>query len=110
MNSIIILTLLTFACMILDFLSGVIQAKKNKTLKSSILRTGLYHKIAFSLMMCLGYIMEIFIEYYTTNINIPTYNMICIYIITTEIVSINENLKKINEKANLEKVEDKNEK
>ena len=36
--------------------------------------------------------------------------MICIYIITTEIVSINENLKKINEKADLEKVEDKNEK
>lgn len=93
-------TLLTITLIFIAFdcLTGVIQSFLNKTLSSKALREGIKHKGAFVLIIVLAALCQ-----YTTN-TIPDTNLpisiltpVCIYIIFTEVVSIIENIGKMNE-------------
>ena len=95
-----ILVFATFAGILLDVISGVAQAIKNNELSSEIMRLGLWHKCGFVGLMVLGAYVEWVQNITDINTAIgftfPTFIGICIYIIGTEIVSIIENLKRIN--------------
>jgi len=80
----------------LDILSGFIAALKKRDVKSSKMRTGLFNKLAY----VLAYIIALMIDYAQRYVSLGYYvsivTLLVIYAITTEIVSILENLVKIN--------------
>lgn len=95
-----ILVFATFAGILLDVISGVAQAVKNKELSSEVMRLGLWHKCGFVGLMVLGAYVE-WVQGITDisaaiGFTIPTLAAICVYIIGTEVVSIIENLKQMN--------------
>ena len=84
------------AFIVLDIASGFSQAVVNKTVDSSILRTGLWHKSAYVFAITLALLCEYASTQldlgFTTPIAIP----VCAYIALTEVVSIVENIGKLN--------------
>lgn len=84
--------------MILDIVSGLIKAFQTGAYDSKIMRNGLYHKIAYIIIMVVGACLE----YAITNPNfdpgfeIPMFGVICGYIIVTEFFSILENVSAVN--------------
>lgn len=85
-----------FGFIVIDCITGVIKAFKNKTFTSSIMREGLFHKLGNILAVLLGvfsdYAQSIIDLGITPSIAIP----ICVYISTMEIGSIIENIAEIN--------------
>ena len=88
--------LIVIAFIVLDVVTGVIQAIKNKTLDSSVMRDGLFHKSAFLIAIALAYACEYAMPYLDLGFTLPIVNLVCIYICLTEVVSVLENLGKIN--------------
>ena len=81
---------------LIDILSGLVSAIKNKDIKSSKLRDGLFKKVGFIFCYFIGWLVDTQGEkvgfYFTVDI-LP---IIILYICTTELVSIIENICKIN--------------
>ena len=96
--------LVTVGFIVLDFLTGVIQAVKNQTFSSSVMRTGLFNKIGFLVCIAFGLLCDYAQGYIDISISLPIAKSICTYIILTEIGSIIENLAKINDKIVPEKM------
>ena len=89
---ILILILIVF-----DILSGVVSALKNNSLKSSVMRNGLYNKIGEIFSISFAYILN-YIDI-TYHFNLPLNEIktgIEFYIVLMEIMSIIENIIKIN--------------
>lgn len=80
----------------LDMVSGLIVAIKHKDIKSTKLRNGLFKKIGFIICYLLGWGMDNYGDYIGFSINIPVLPLIIFYACTTEIVSIIENISKLN--------------
>ena len=80
---------------LLDFISGFIQAVANKELHSDKLRKGLFHKCGFILAIVFGLLCEWSIQFVDLGFDVPIAIAICAYIILTEITSIIENLGKL---------------
>lgn len=81
----------------LDLITGIIGAiRDGEQIKSSKLRGGLFKKVGF--IFC--YILAIAINYAETFLTLPfgvdLVPVICMYAIVTEVVSIIENISKIN--------------
>lgn len=81
----------------LDIITGIIGAiRDGEQIKSSKLRDGLFKKVGF--IFC--YTLAIAINYAETFLNLPfgvdLVPVICTYAIVTEVVSIIENISKIN--------------
>lgn len=81
----------------LDIITGIIGAiRDGEQIKSSKLRDGLFKKVGF--IFC--YILAIAINYAETFLTLPfgvdLVPVICTYALVTEIVSIIENISKIN--------------
>lgn len=81
---------------IFDIVTGLLSALKNSELNSTKLREGLYHKISEILAVVGGHLLEYGTKYINLGVNIPFFNTVCVYICITELVSIIENLGKIN--------------
>lgn len=88
--------LVVFLFILLDVLSGVTQAVKNKTLSSETMRQGIYHKLGYVLIIALASLCEYGVLYldlgFETPLVIPCSVMICL----TESLSIVENIERIN--------------
>lgn len=81
----------------LDLITGIVGALRDgEQIKSSKLRDGLFKKVGFVFCYTLG----IMINYAENFLNLPfgvdLVPVICIYAIVTEVVSIIENISKIN--------------
>lgn len=76
-----------------DYLSGVINAIKNRELDSTKMRLGLWHKAGFIGAMALGYGCQLAVNYdlLPTSFN-AVFGGVCVYVIVTEAISIFENL------------------
>lgn len=85
---------------VLDFVSGIILAVKNKNMNSTKMREGLFHKLGFILTIILGIAIEYAMNYMELGFTIPIVTSICIFLVITEIVSILENLIGINPALN----------
>lgn len=89
--------MLVFTLMLLDIVSGLIAACKNKTLESTKMREGLFHKSAIILVLILAWVCEFFVfKVPELGISVPILIPACAIIFTMELISILENLAKIN--------------
>lgn len=79
-----------------DILTGIIQALYNGDLNSTKLREGLYHKISEILVLAFSVGIEYACKYVNFGVNVPVFSTVSIYICLMELVSILENLCKIN--------------
>lgn len=80
----------------LDLLTGIISAIRLKDLKSSRLRDGLFKKVAFILCYFLAWLMDNYGDTVGFKLPVDILPVIILYVCTTELVSILENITKIN--------------
>lgn len=81
---------------ILDIVTGFSQACVNKTVDSTVLRCGLWHKSAYLFAIALAILCEYSTTYLDLGFTAPVTIPVSAYIALTEIVSIIENLGKLN--------------
>lgn len=90
----------------LDLLTGIITAIKNKNIKSSKLRDGLFKKVGFLICYFLALMVDTEGSLIGFQIATPILPIVILYACTTELVSILENISKINPKLLPEKLMD----
>ena len=99
-TTVIALIIAALIGMILDFVSGFVGAVMNHCISSEKMRVGLWHKLGFIGIIIVG----IYAQWLETLVDLKAYigfdfpstQVICICICCIEIVSIIENLKKLN--------------
>lgn len=90
----IVLVLILF-----DIIAGVVAAAKNRTLDSSVMRDGLFNKVGEILLLLLGVFCNLILEMPPfSQLGIPSEvaYAVAIYISGMEVLSILENICKIN--------------
>lgn len=90
--------LVTLGFIVMDMLTGIVKAIKERNFCSSIMREGLFHK--FGSIMCVAFATlvdyaQLFIDVVIVN-NQPVTTLACSYIVVMEIGSIIENVCAIN--------------
>lgn len=80
----------------LDLLTGIISAIRAHELKSSRLRDGLFKKVGFILCYFLAWLMDKYGSIVGFKLPLAILPVIILYVCTTELVSILENITKIN--------------
>lgn len=80
----------------LDLVTGMIAAIRSKEIQSSKLRDGLFKKAAFILCYFLAWLIDAYGNTVGFSIGVPVLPVIVLYVVTTELVSIIENIAKIN--------------
>lgn len=90
--------------MLLDIVTGLVKAFKEKDYNSSIMREGLWHKCAY--ILCIVFIVTVDYAqmYMDLGFDIPLIESVCTYIALNEFGSIIENLAMINPKLLPEKL------
>ena len=79
-----------------DLITGVISAVKEKSIKSSKLRDGLFKKVGFIICYFVAWMVDTKGAYIGFNLGANVLPIIILYVCTTELVSIIENICKIN--------------
>lgn len=81
----------------LDLVTGVVGAlREGEQIKSNKLRDGLFKKVGFIFCYALGIAINYAETYLTLPFDVDLVPVICTYAIITEVVSIIENISKIN--------------
>lgn len=80
----------------LDLMTGLIGAIREKNVTSSKMRDGLFKKIGFMLCYVLSYLVDTQSQVVGLSLGVKVLPIIVLYVVTTEIVSIIENISKIN--------------
>lgn len=80
----------------LDLITGIITAVKNKDIQSSKLRDGLFKKVGFMLCYFVAWLVDTQGSNIGFQFGMPILPVIILYVCTTELVSILENISKIN--------------
>lgn len=88
--------LVTGCFILLDLITGLFKAFKNKEYTSSIMREGLYHKAGSVLCVLFGVLVDYAQTIVDLGVSVPITFTICGYIILMEIGSIIENVCAIN--------------
>ena len=79
----------------LDLITGIITAVKNKDIQSSKLRDGLFKKVGFILCYFVAWLIDTDGSLIGFHLDMPILPIIILYVCTTELVSILENICKI---------------
>ena len=79
-----------------DLITGFISAIKNKEIKSSKLRDGLFKKVGFLFCYFMAWLVDTYGAYIGFHFGVSILPIIILYVCTTELVSIIENICKIN--------------
>lgn len=81
----------------LDLITGIVGALRNgEQIKSNKLRDGLFKKVGFIFCYTLGIVINYAKNFLTLPFGVDLVPLICTYAIITEVVSIIENISKIN--------------
>lgn len=80
----------------LDLITGIITAVKNKDIQSAKLRDGLFKKVGFMLCYFVAWLVDAQGTRIGFQFGISILPIIILYVCTTELVSILENICKIN--------------
>lgn len=80
----------------LDIITGIVTAIKNKDIQSSKLRDGLFKKVGFILCYLVAWLVDNEGAIIGFQLVTPILPIIILYVCTTELVSILENICKIN--------------
>lgn len=89
--------IIAMAFMTADLLSGFGAAVKNKNVISSKMREGLWHKAGLVGLIALAFGLEHTSNFLTLGFSVPAVNAVCVWIVLIEVISIIENLGKLNE-------------
>lgn len=87
---------ITAGFILLDMVTGIVKAFKEKAYTSSIMREGLFHKCGSLLCIVFGVLVDYAQNFLDLGVNIPVAVSMCAYIVLMEIGSIIENVCKIN--------------
>lgn len=90
------LLIVTFALIVLDFVSGIVKGAATTGISSSKMREGLYHKGAYVISLVLAYLIEFGMMFADLGFSVPMVSAVCVYIMLTEVASIIENVGAIN--------------
>lgn len=85
-----------FAMIVIDYLTGIAKAIKNKDVSSEKMREGLWHKASYLVVMVLSEIIEHGQHMVDMGFSVPIIIPTCVYIVLTEVASVIENLSEIN--------------
>lgn len=88
--------ILVVVFMMVDVLTGVLKALKNKELSSTKAREGMYKKASFILFVGFGYLADFAMDYVDMGFKFPAAITISTLVILTEAISVLENLGSIN--------------
>lgn len=80
----------------LDLITGIITAVKNKDVQSAKLRDGLFKKVGFILCYFVAWLVDTQASRIGFQFGVAILPIIILYVCTTELVSILENICKIN--------------
>ena len=80
----------------LDLITGIITAVKNKDIQSAKLRDGFFKKVGFMLCYFVAWLVDTQSSRIGFQVGISILPIIILYVCTTELVSILENICKIN--------------
>lgn len=80
----------------LDILTGIVSAIKNKDIKSAKLRDGLFKKVGFIFCYFTAWLVDEYGGVIGFKLGVAILPIIVLYVCTTELVSILENISKIN--------------
>lgn len=80
------------AFMVLDIITGLVKAASQGKIDSTVMKSGLFHKCGFMLVIVFGILCDYAMLYVDLGFNIPILYAVCLYVILTEITSILENL------------------
>ena len=83
------------AFIVMDLVTGIMQAIANKTLDSTKMRSGGWHKCGFIMVIILAALVEWAMQFIDLGFTLPLFVPACVFIILTEIVSIFENVCKL---------------
>lgn len=103
------LTVAAIVCtfIVLDVISGVAAAIKNKVLSSSVMHEGLYNKLGEVLLLMVSMFVASILDVYPfTQLGIPPEVMyiVAVYITLMELISILENICKLNPNLPIAKI------
>lgn len=98
--------LVTAFFVVLDMVSGLVKAFKEKAYDSSIMREGLFHKFGSVLCVVFGALVDYAQTFLDLGVNIPIAISVCAYICIMEIGSIIENVCAINPEIMPDKLKD----
>lgn len=91
-----VIYIITACFIVLDMITGLIKAFKEKAYTSTVMRQGLYHKAGS--VLCVGF--SVLVDYaqgwIDIGLTLPITEAVCAYIILMEIGSIIENVCAIN--------------
>lgn len=87
---------LTAGFIVLDMLTGLVKAFKEKAYTSSVMREGLFHKCGSILCVVFGVLIDYAQGFLDLGSNVPVAGSVCAYIVLMEIGSIIENVCAIN--------------
>ena len=96
--------LLVGCFIVLDIITGLVKALKNKNYSSTVMREGLFHKVSEIIVIVLATIIDYSSGYVDIGFSVAINTPICCYIMLMEIGSIIENLKEINPNLLTEKI------
>lgn len=81
---------------VLDYVSGFAKALATRTVSSTKMRNGLFHKFAYVLVLALALLVEHGQQYINIGVTIPIVAPVCAYIAIMEILSVLENAQALN--------------
>lgn len=87
---------IVFLLVLIDYITGVINAIMHGELSSKKMREGLGHKFTYLAVICVALIVEYGSDYINPGFELPVFIPVCAGICLTEITSIIENCVKIN--------------
>lgn len=87
---------IVFLLVLIDYITGVVNAIMHGELSSEKMRQGLGHKFAYLAIICVALIAEYGSDYINLVIELPVFIPVCAGICMIEITSIMENCVKIN--------------
>lgn len=87
---------IVFLLVLIDYITGVVNAIMHGELSSERMRQGLGHKFAYLAIICVALIVEYGSDYINLGIELPVFIPVCAGICLIEITSIMENCAKIN--------------
>lgn len=87
---------IVFLLVLIDYVTGVVNAIMHGELSSERMRQGLGHKFAYLAVICVALIVEYGSDYINLGLDLPVFIPVCVGICLIEITSIMENCVKIN--------------
>lgn len=91
---------IVFLLILIDYITGVVNAIMRGELSSEKMRQGLGHKFTYLAIICVALIVEYGSDYIDLGIELPVFIPVCAGICLIEITSIMENCIKINPELN----------